>query len=167
MFWILMHHHFALWRSAKYYVCLLVYIQTRSSAHAEIAWYTLIACTFSEIITTEMWNCTFFHIPFPAHKFEIYLAMCWFPFFVAVRDNNTTVLQTNGWKHDIIFALHHCDDNGGVLFIVSERSDRSSPVCLPFFYSSSEHFVPRFLMTDWSRRSTRIFVGVFSWTAWE
>ena len=36
---------------------------------------------------------------------------------------------------------------GGVFFIPSERSDRSSPVCLSFFYSS-EHFVPRFFMTD-------------------
>ena len=54
----------------------------------------------------------------------------------------------------------------GRFFIASDRSDWSSPACLSFFYSS-ERFVPRFLMTDWSRRSARIFVGVFSWTAWE
>ena len=35
----------------------------------------------------------------------------------------------------------------GRFFIASERSDRSSPVCLSFFYSSAR-FVPRFLMTD-------------------
>jgi len=35
----------------------------------------------------------------------------------------------------------------GRFFIASERSDRSSPVCLSFFYSS-ERFVLRFLMTD-------------------
>ena len=54
-------------------------------------------------------------------------------------------------------------DMGGRFFIASDRSDWSRPVCLSFFYSS-ERFVPRFLMTDWSRRSARIFVGVFSWT---
>ena len=54
----------------------------------------------------------------------------------------------------------------GRFFIASERSDRSSLVCLSFFYSS-ERFVPRFLMTDWSCQSARIFVGGFSWTAWE
>jgi len=35
----------------------------------------------------------------------------------------------------------------GHFFIASDRSDRSSPVCLSFFYSS-EHFILRFLMTD-------------------
>jgi len=31
-------------------------------------------------------------------------------------------------------------------------------LCLPFFYTFAR-FVPRFLMTDWCRRSTRIYVG--------
>ena len=55
------------------------------------------------------------------------------------------------------------DSCWGRFFIASDRSDWSSPVCLSFFYSS-ERFVSRFLMTDWSRRSTRIFVGVLCWT---
>ena len=52
----------------------------------------------------------------------------------------------------------------GRFFIASDRSDWSSPVCLSFFYSS-EHFVLRFFITDWSRRSVRIFVGVLCQTS--
>jgi len=65
--------------------------------------------------------------------------------------------MSNSWPLDLMEMIM------GAFFIASERSDRSSPVCLSFFYSS-EHFVPRFFMTDWSRRSARIFVGVLCWT---
>ena len=48
---------------------------------------------------------------------------------------------------DVIRNSAYVDLVLGAFFIASERSDRSSPACLSFFYSS-ERFVPRFLMTD-------------------
>ena len=75
---------------------------------------------------------------------DVFCAMSSFPRFKATGiqlNQKSPTLGRSGHFSNILLP-----ETVGAFFIASERSDRSSPVCLSFFYSS-ERFVPRFLMT--------------------